>query len=105
VPPKPSATIRYTAMRLGIFAACFFVAWPAVHFGVAPAGLGNSNLMWVLLLALLLSAPISFVVLRGQRDAMSRQIVEGVDRAKTKLAENRSQEDEIDDAARAQSAS
>lgn len=107
MPPKPSAsaTIRYTAMRLGIFAACFFVTWLAVHFGIAPAGLGDSNLMWVVLLALLLSAPISFVVLRGQRDAMSRQIVEGVDRAKTRLAENRSQEDEIDEAARTQGAS
>ncbi|NBM15424.1 DUF4229 domain-containing protein [Streptomyces sp. GC420] len=92
-------------MRLGIFAACFLVAWPAVHFGLAPAGIGKSNVFWIALLALILSAPVSFVVLRGQRDAMSEQIVHRVDRAKAKLAASRSQEDDADDAARAQGAS
>jgi hypothetical protein len=92
-------------MRLGIFVVCFFVVWPAVHFGVAPAGIGKSNFLWVVLLALVVSAPVSYVVLRRQRDAMSEQIVQRVDRAKTKLAENRSQEDAADDAARAQGAS
>ena len=41
----------------------------------------------------MLSAPLSFVLLRKQRDAMSEQIVAKVDRAKDRLAANRSQED------------
>lgn len=88
-----AATLRYTLMRLGIFAGCFFALWGLVYIGVLPRGLGDSNLLWVLLLAIVISAPLSFVLLRGQRDAMSEQIVAKVDRAKDRLAENRTRED------------
>ncbi|MGW0426491.1 DUF4229 domain-containing protein [Streptomyces sp. NPDC002990] len=97
---KPSATIRYTAMRLGIFVGCFFAVWGLVRLGWVPAGLGDANLAWVALLALVLSAPLSFVLLRRQRDEMSAQIAGRVAGAKEKLAANRSQEDGADDAAR-----
>jgi len=100
VSPKPSATFRYTAMRLAIFVGCFFAVWGLVRLGVLPAGLGDSNFVWVVLLSLLVSAPLSFVLLRKQRDAMSQQIVGRVDRLKTQLDENRSQEDAADDATR-----
>ncbi|MER5893085.1 MULTISPECIES: DUF4229 domain-containing protein [unclassified Streptomyces] len=92
---KPSATIRYTAMRLLIFVGCFFVSGVAVHFGVLPAGLGGSNLVWVILLGLLLSAPLSFVLLRKQRDEMSAQLISTVDRTKAKLEANRTREDGV----------
>ncbi|MFC7310011.1 DUF4229 domain-containing protein [Streptomyces monticola] len=85
-------------MRLGIFAGCFFAIWGLVYLGVLPRGLGESNLLWVLVLAIVISAPLSFVLLRKQRDEMSEQIVGKVDRAKTKLAENRSMEDNVQDA-------
>lgn len=91
----PSATLRYTAMRLGIFVGCFLVLWGLVHFGVLPSGLGDSNLLWVLLLAIVVSAPLSFVLLRKQRDAMSEQIVEKVDRAKERLVAHQTQEDGV----------
>ncbi|MGR8009030.1 DUF4229 domain-containing protein [Streptomyces hypolithicus] len=87
------AALRYTARRLSIFVSCFFAVWGLVHFGVLPAGLGNSNLLWVLMLAIVVSAPLSFVLLRKDRDAMSERIVERVDHAKTRLDSNRSQED------------
>ncbi|MEU9983850.1 DUF4229 domain-containing protein [Streptomyces sp. NPDC050856] len=80
-------------MRLGVFAGCFFVIWGLVYAGVLPRGLGDSNLLWVLLLSIVISAPLSFVLLRGQRDAMSAQLVEKVDHAKARLEANRSQED------------
>jgi uncharacterized protein DUF4229 len=80
-------------MRLGIFAGCFLAVWGLTYLRVLPAGLGDSNLMWVLLLALVLSAPLSWVLLRKQRDAMSEQIVVKVDRAKERLAANQAQED------------
>ncbi|MFG2298831.1 DUF4229 domain-containing protein [Streptomyces sp. NPDC048603] len=98
---KPNAAIRYTAMRLGIFAGCFLVAFVLVRLRWVPAGLGDANLAWVVLLSLLLSAPLSFVLLRRQREEMSEQISGRVEGAKRKLAENRSQEDAADDAARA----
>ncbi|MGW1909871.1 DUF4229 domain-containing protein [Streptomyces sp. NPDC002076] len=94
--------LRYTLMRLGIFAGCLVVVWGAVYSGIFPHGFGSSNGLWVLLLALILSAPISWVVLRKERDRASVQIVTRVDRMKANLEANRSQEDGADDAARTQ---
>lgn len=94
--------LRYTLMRLGIFVGCLVVVWGLVYSEIVPRGLGASNGMWVVLLALVISAPISFVVLRKERDRASVQIVERVDRAKANLEANRSQEDaEVDAAAAA----
>ncbi|MDQ0715367.1 hypothetical protein QFZ55_004819 [Streptomyces luteogriseus] len=94
--------LRYTLMRLGVFVGCLVVVWGAVYSGIAPRGLGNSNGLWVVLLALLISAPISFVVLRKERDRASVQVAQRVDRMKANLDANRSQEDVADDTARTQ---
>ncbi|TXS50500.1 DUF4229 domain-containing protein [Streptomyces sp. uw30] len=94
--------LRYTLMRLGIFVGCLVVVWGLVYSGVAPRGLGDSNGMWIVLLSLVLSAPISFVVLRGERDRASAGIVQRVDRMKANLDASRNQEDVADDTARAQ---
>ncbi|MFJ6696189.1 DUF4229 domain-containing protein [Streptomyces sp. NPDC091272] len=81
-------------MRLGIFVACFAVIGGLVSLRVLPSGLGGmSNVLWVLLLAIVVSAPLSFVLLRKQRDAMSEHIVSRVDRTKARLEANRNQED------------
>ncbi|GGX86977.1 DUF4229 domain-containing protein [Streptomyces fructofermentans] len=89
--------LRYTLMRLGIFVGCLVVVWALVYSGVAPRGLGDSNGMWVVLLALLVSAPISFVVLRRERDRASERIVQRVDRMKSGLEASRNQEDAVVD--------
>jgi hypothetical protein len=94
--------LRYTLMRLGIFVGCLVVVWGLVYSGVAPRGLGDSNGMWIVLLSLVISAPISFVVLRKERDRASVQVAERVERMKSNLEANRNQEDVADDAARAQ---
>ncbi|MFI8092373.1 DUF4229 domain-containing protein [Streptomyces sp. NPDC086080] len=94
--------LRYTLMRLGIFVGCLVVVWGLVYSGLAPRGLGDSNGLWIILLAMLISAPISLVVLRKERDRASEQIVRRVDRAKVNLEANRSMEDTADDTARAQ---
>ncbi|MEU0053020.1 MULTISPECIES: DUF4229 domain-containing protein [unclassified Streptomyces] len=94
--------LRYTLMRLGIFAGCLLVVWGAVYSGIFPRGFGDSNVLWVLLLALVVSAPVSWVVLRKERERASVQIVHKVDRMKANLDANRSQEDLADDASRAQ---
>ncbi|MEJ8636671.1 DUF4229 domain-containing protein [Streptomyces sp. NPDC006475] len=90
---KSSAAIRYTTLRLAIFIGCFLAVGGLVQIGALPKGLGDSNFVWVVLLALLISAPLSFVLLRKQRDAMSEQIVTKVDHTKARLEANRSQED------------
>ncbi|NEA40965.1 DUF4229 domain-containing protein [Streptomyces sp. SID11233] len=97
--------LRYTLMRFGVFAGCFVVVWALVYSGVLPKGLGDSNYLWVILLALVISAPLSFVLLRGVRDDASRQIVARVDRAKANLQASQESEDAVDDAARASSGS
>ncbi|MFJ7152092.1 DUF4229 domain-containing protein [Streptomyces sp. NPDC100445] len=94
--------LRYTLMRLGVFAGCLLVVWGAVYSGIFPRGFGDSNLLWVLLLALVVSAPVSWVVLRKERERASVQIVHKVDRIKANLDANRSQEDLADDTSRAQ---
>ncbi|MFF2844770.1 DUF4229 domain-containing protein [Streptomyces sp. NPDC058001] len=96
--------LRYTLMRLGIFVGSFVFVWGLVYVGVLPRGLGGSNFLWVLLLAMVISAPVSFIVLRGQRDRASAQIIDRVDRAKASMEANRTQEDVADDAARASAA-
>ena len=87
--------LRYSLMRLGIFAGCFFALWGLVYVGVLPRGLGDSNLLWVLVLSIVISAPLSFVLLRKVRDEASAEVVAKVDRAKGRLASNRSQEDAL----------
>ena len=83
--------LRYTLMRLGIFVGCLVVVWGLVYAGLFPRGLGSSNGMWIVLLSLLISAPISFVVLRKERDRASVQVAQRVDRMKANLDANRSQ--------------
>lgn len=43
----------------------------------------------------MLSAPLSYVLLRKQRDEMSEQIVSKVDRTKARLEANRTREDSV----------
>ncbi|MFF8094564.1 DUF4229 domain-containing protein [Streptomyces sp. NPDC016675] len=95
--------LRYTLMRLGIFVGCLVVVWGLVYAGVFPRGLGESNGMWVLLLSLLISAPISYVVLRKERDRASVQVAGRVDRMKANLDANRGMEDVADDSSRTRS--
>ncbi|MEV4438031.1 DUF4229 domain-containing protein [Streptomyces sp. NPDC049577] len=87
------ASLRYTAMRFGLLIVCFAVVWVLCYVHVIPLGVGNSNIVWMVLLALVISAPLSFVLLRKQRDAMSEQIADRVDRAKARIAANAGQED------------
>ncbi|MCA1222907.1 DUF4229 domain-containing protein [Streptomyces sp. 8L] len=79
--------------RIAIFVGCLVVVAALARFGVVPRGLGDSNIIWVLLLALIVSAPISYVVLRKQRDEMSMKVSGRVERARAKLEANRAQED------------
>ncbi|WP_329135256.1 DUF4229 domain-containing protein [Streptomyces sp. NBC_01476] len=94
---------RYTALRFGLIVACFGVIWGLVRLRVLPAGLGDSNYLWVALLALIVSAPLSWVLLRGAREQAAQKVSDRVERTRMNLAASASQEDEADDEARASS--
>src|SRR5689334_9376342 len=83
---KPSPMLQYTAMRVGLFVACFLAIWGLVYLRVLPAGLGKSNLLWVMLLALVISAPLSYVLLRGARDKASVQVSQRIERTRQTFA-------------------
>jgi hypothetical protein len=104
VSSKKHATLRYTSLRASIFLACLLVFALLGRFGVIPVT-GATGSLFLLLLAVVASAPISYVVLNKQRDAMSEQIVGGVTnlkaRTKQRIAEQNAEEDAADDAARA----
>ncbi|MEU6480732.1 DUF4229 domain-containing protein [Streptomyces sp. NPDC047017] len=93
--------LRYTLMRLGIFLGCLAVAWGLVYADIVPSGRNGSNGLWIPLLALVLSAPISFVVLRKERDRASVQVAARVDRMKANMEAAGLAEDLADERARA----
>ncbi|WNI17168.1 DUF4229 domain-containing protein [Actinacidiphila sp. ITFR-21] len=92
---------RYTALRFGLIVVCFGVIWGLVELRLLPAGLGDSNFLWVALLALIVSAPLSWVLLRGAREQAALKVSQRVERTRLNLAASAGQEDEADDAARA----
>src|SRR5882757_11040 len=94
---------RYTALRFGLIVACFGVIWGLVWLRILPAGVGGSNYLWIGLLSLVISAPLSWVLLRGVREQAARTVSERVERTRPNFAANASQEDEADDAAREES--
>lgn len=75
--------VVYTLGRLILFAAVAVVLW-----------LVGLDLFFVLFGALLISMPLSWVVLRGPREEWSRRIAGGVERRKQRQAEIDSQLDE-----------
>ncbi|GAA1220161.1 hypothetical protein GCM10009665_07750 [Kitasatospora nipponensis] len=103
---KSHATLRYTSLRASIFLACLLVATLLGHFGIIPV-VGATGAIFLVLLAGLVSAPISYVVLSRQRDEMSEQIVGKVSglrsRTAQRIAAQNAEEDAADEAARAQS--
>nr|WP_097233642.1 DUF4229 domain-containing protein [Streptomyces zhaozhouensis] len=92
--PTRSATLRYTALRFGVFAGCFAVIAVLAYVGVVPESFGTANPLWLAMLSLVVSAPLSLVLLRRQRDQMSEQLAPRVERAKARLSANQGMEDD-----------
>jgi uncharacterized membrane protein len=78
----------YTALRLLLFAATAVVV-----FGIWLAIAGSAPIMWVLVIAFLLSGVASYFVLNPQRTAFARQVDERAHRAAEKFEEMRAKED------------
>ena len=78
----------YTGLRLLLFAAT-----AAVVFGVWLALAGSAPIMWVLVVAFLLSGVASFFLLNPQRVDFARQVDARAQRAAEKFEEMRAKED------------
>ena len=78
----------YTGLRLALFAAT-----AAVVFGIWLAVEGSANLMWVLIIALVVSGIASYLLLGRQRAALARHVDARARRASSKFEEMRAKED------------
>lgn len=88
---RPSPVLIYTSSRILLFVAAAGVFWLVGFRGLL-----------LLAVALLVSGLLSFVLLSGQRDAMSAAVVETGGRFKRRLDERTTAEDSADDAWRAE---
>ncbi|WTW96764.1 DUF4229 domain-containing protein [Streptomycetaceae bacterium NBC_01309] len=84
--------LRYTLYRIGVFVAAFAVIW-AVFYALDIGGKGAPIL--VAGLAVAVSGLVSYFLLNSQRDAMSAALVERVERAKARIEEGASAEDDL----------
>ncbi|MFG2846263.1 DUF4229 domain-containing protein [Kitasatospora sp. NPDC101155] len=106
-PQKSHATLRYTSMRVSIFLGCLLVSLLLGHFQIIPVS-GQAGTVFLFLLAAVVSAPLSYVLLSKQRDEMSTQITTKVagmrSRTAERIAVQNAEEDAADEAARAAAA-
>ncbi|MEV0190466.1 DUF4229 domain-containing protein [Kitasatospora purpeofusca] len=105
VSKKSHATLRYTSMRVSVFLACLLVVLILGHFQVIPVS-GEAGVVFLFLLAAVVSAPLSYVLLSRQRDEMSVEISGRVDGIRTRTAsriaaQNAEEDAAVDDALRA----
>jgi len=78
----------YTTLRLLLFAAT-----AAIVFGIWLAVADSANLMWVLIIALVVSGVASYLLLGRQRSALARHVDARARRASSKFEEMRAKED------------
>ena len=78
----------YTVLRVLLFVAC-----AAVVFGIWLAIAGTAPVMWVLVIAFLVSGVASLFLLNPQRTAFARQVDDRAHRAAEKFEEMRAKED------------
>jgi hypothetical protein len=82
-PRRPHAILRYTTLRLALFVLALIVLWLVrIRDGVL-----------LVAIALVLSGLASFVLLAGQRDAMSAQLHEAAQRRRVKAQLRAARED------------
>jgi hypothetical protein len=87
--------LSYTLLRLALFGAVLLVL-----VGIDRLSPTRVDILFLALVALLLSGLISYKLLRRQREEMSASIVNRVQRAKDGFRTAQSAEDEADEAAR-----
>lgn len=87
--------LRYSLYRLGVFVACLVVAW-ALVLRTWPIDLRDQTTLWTIFAAAIVSAVLSLLVLKPQRERFSRQIEH---RVEAHMRHNADQEADVDTAA------
>jgi hypothetical protein len=80
------AIVRYTALRAVVFAAVFMGLWAL--------GAGRVSIPLIALLALIVSAIISYFAFCRERAAVAAEVAERVDRARRRIDESTRAEDD-----------
>lgn len=89
---KGHPAVRYTLLRIVLFAAVMGVVWLLSRY-VLKLG-GNGAGIFVVGVSLAVSGLLSYFLLDKQRDAMSAALVDRVERAKARIEEGASAEDD-----------
>lgn len=85
---KPVAA--YTLARVGLFV----LVWvPVLLISLIWLDWNSLTVLWTLLIAMVVSALVSFVALRGLRDQVARQAEHGVARTRKRFDQTRRKED------------
>lgn len=85
---KPFVT--YTLARLGLFVAAYALIWPVASIWLDFSAITN---LWVMLIALALSAIASVFLLGGLRQKLAQRVHERAERMTQRMEESRSAED------------
>jgi len=85
--------VVYTAARLGLFLGAFAVLWAVGRLYWAPT---TANLLWTALVALIVSALASLVLLRGLRAALARDVAARAQRMSDRFEAAKAKEDTDD---------
>jgi Protein of unknown function (DUF4229) len=80
------AIVRYTALRAVVFAAVFMGLWAF--------GADRVPVLLIALLALVVSAIISYFAFRRERDAVTAEVADRVGRARRRIDESTRAEDD-----------
>ncbi len=83
----------YTAARFGLFLGAFVVIWAV---GRAFWATTAANLLWVALVALVISAAASWLLLRGLRDQLARDVASRAERIAARYQAAKAKEDTED---------
>lgn len=85
---KPFVT--YTLARLGLFVASYAVVWLVASIWLNFSAIAN---LWVLLIALLVSAVAAMFLLGGLRQNLAQSVQDRASRMTQRIEESRSAED------------
>lgn len=85
-----STFVRYTLARLALFVIAFGLVWLVAFNWIAWT---EVTILWTALIALVLSAVASIVLLRGMRDELAQQVQGRAERMSQRIEESRRAED------------
>jgi hypothetical protein len=84
--------VLYTAARLGLFAVTALVVWLVLGRPV----LTDVNVLWILLVAMVISSLLAIKLLAGLRGALSASLAQRAEQVSQRVEQSRRREDGLD---------